>query len=159
MVAGKSDLSFGQFRFRCNFQTVRNLQKRDHVDEFRRSKNGGKELWGGLKWPKNGRKSQKSGDKMVQPPSDSPARSRRVRRWLAVKFYGRHRSVVAHLIVRCVYSNSGRWCLVWFNLPRRANGQNDPTQSRFGELLSRVFGAQKVSWGLGFHLEYQTMFI
>ena len=25
----------------------------DHVDEFRGSKNGGKELWGGLKWSEN----------------------------------------------------------------------------------------------------------
>ena len=31
----------------------------DHVEEFRRSKNGGKELWGGLKWPENGRKIKK----------------------------------------------------------------------------------------------------
>ena len=31
--------------------------------------------------------------------------------------------------------------------------------SRFGELFPRVFGAQKVSWGLGFHLASQTMFI
>ena len=31
----------------------------DHRDEFRGSKNGGKELWGGLKWSKNGRKSGK----------------------------------------------------------------------------------------------------
>ena len=131
----------------------------DHVDEFRRSKNGGKELWGGLKWPENSRKSRKPDDKTVQPPSGSLARSRRVRRRLAVKFYGRHRPAVAHLMVRRVYSNSRRWCLVWFNLPRRGNGQNDPTRSWFGELLPRVFGAQKVSWGLGFHLESQTMFI
>ena len=27
MVAGKPDLTFGRFRFRCNFQTMRNLQK------------------------------------------------------------------------------------------------------------------------------------
>ena len=27
MVAGKPDLTFGRFRFRCNFQSVRNLQK------------------------------------------------------------------------------------------------------------------------------------
>ena len=73
--------------------------KKDHVDEFRRSKNGGKELWGGLKWPENGRKSQNSGEKTVQPPSGSPARSRGVRRRLAVKFYGRHRPAVAHLVV------------------------------------------------------------
>ena len=156
MVAEKPDLTFSQFRFRCNFQTVRNLH---HGNEFRGSKNGGKELWGGLKWPKNGRKSQKSGDKTVQPPSGSPARSRRVRRRLAVKFHGRYRPVVEHLMVQRMYSNSGRWCLIWFNLPRRANGQNDPTRSRFGELLLRVFGAQKVSWGLGFHLESQPMFI
>ena len=124
--------------------------KRDHRNEFRGSKNGGKELWGGLKLPENGQKSQKSSDKTMQPPSGSLAISRRVRLRLAVKFYGRHRPVVAHLMVWCVYSNSGRRWLVWFNLPWRANGQNDPTRSQFGELLPRVFGAQKVSWGLGF---------
>ena len=32
---------------------MRNLQKRDHGNEFRGSKNGGKELWDGLKWPEN----------------------------------------------------------------------------------------------------------
>ena len=74
----------------------------DHGNEFRGSKNGGKELWGGLKWPENGQKSQNSGDKTVQPPSGSTARSRRVQRWLASKFYGRHRPVVAHLMVRRV---------------------------------------------------------
>ena len=122
VVAQKPDLSFGRFFFCYNFQTVRNLQKRDHVDEFRRSKNGGKELWGGLMCPENCRKSQNSGEKSVQPPSGSPARSRCVRRRLAVKFYGRHRPAVAQLLVRSVYSNSGRWCLVWSNSSRRAGG-------------------------------------
>ena len=122
MVAGKPNLSFGRFRFRCNFQTVLNLQKRDHVDEFRRSKNGGKELWGGLKWPENGQKSQNSGEITVQPPSGSTARSRRVRRRLAIKFYGRHHPAVAHLVVQRVYSNSCWWCLVWSDLSRRAGG-------------------------------------
>ena len=122
MVAGKPDLSFGRFRFRCNFQTVLNLQRRDHVDEFRRSKNGGKELWGGLKWPKNFRKLQNSGEKTVQPLSGLPARSRRIWRRLAVKFYGRHRPEVAHLVVRRLYSNSRRWCLIWSDLSRRAGG-------------------------------------
>ena len=28
---------------------------------------------------------------------------------------------------RHVYSDSGRWCLVWSNLPMLVNGQNDPT--------------------------------
>ena len=122
VVAEKPDLSFGRFRFHCNFKTVRNPQKKDHVDEFKRSKNGGKELWGGLKWPKNGRKSQNSGEKTVQPSSGSPSRSRRVWRRLAVKFYGRHRPVVPHLVVRHVYSNSFRWCLVWSDFSRRAGG-------------------------------------
>ena len=63
---------------------------------------GGKELWGGLNWPKMAEKSQKSGDKTVQPPSGSPARSMHVRRRLAVKFHGRHRPVVPHLMVRRV---------------------------------------------------------
>ena len=31
----------------------------DHGNEFRGSKNGGKELWGGLKWSENGRKIKK----------------------------------------------------------------------------------------------------
>ena len=119
----------------------------DHVDEFRRSKNGGKELWGGLKWLKNGRKSQNSGEKKVQPPPGSPARSRRVKRWLALKFYGRHRPAVAHLLVWRVYStpvggaSSGpishgaqvatrpKWC------------------SRFGEFSLRVLGAQVLFCG------------
>ena len=131
----------------------------DHGNEFRGSKNGGKELWGGRKWPEMAEKVKNSPVITVAAATASPARSGRIWRRLAVKFYGRHRPVVAHLMVRCVYSNSGRWCLVWFNLPRRANGQNDPTRSRFEELLPRVFGAQKVSWGLGFHLESQTMFI
>ena len=51
----------------------------DHGNEFKGSKNGGKELWHGLNWPENGRKSQNSGDKTVQLPSGSPARSRLVR--------------------------------------------------------------------------------
>ena len=96
--------------------------KRDHVDEFRRSKNGGNELWGGLKWLENGRESQNSGEKTVQPPSDSPARSRLVKPRLAVKFYGRHRPTVAHLVVRRLYSNSRRWCLVWSDFSLRAGG-------------------------------------
>ena len=54
---------------------------------------------GGLKWPENGRKSDKSGDKMVQPPSGLPVRFQLVRRRFAMKFYGRHRPVVAHLMV------------------------------------------------------------
>ena len=57
---------------------------------------------GGLRWPKMAEKSQNSGDKIVQPSSGSPARSRLVRQRLAVKFHGRHRLVVAHLMVQRV---------------------------------------------------------
>ena len=124
MVAGKPDLTFDRFRFRCNFQMVLNLQK----GTTKMSSRGPKMVEMSYGVAGNGQKSQKSGDKTVQPPSGSPARSRRIRRQLAVKFYGRHRPVVAHLMVWRVYSNSGRWCLVLFNLPRRTNGQNDPTR-------------------------------
>ena len=31
--------------------------------------------------------------------------------------------------------------------------------SRFGELFPRVLGVQELSWGLGFHLASQVMFI
>ena len=54
---------------------------------------------------------------------------------------------------------AGRWCLVRSNLSRLANEQKAQLGSRFGELFPRVFGAQKVSWGLGFYLASQTMFI
>ena len=89
----------------------------------------------------------------------SPARSGYVRRRLAVKFGRRDRPEVAHLPVRRVYLCGGRWCLVWSDLSRLSNDQKVQLGSRFGELLPRVFGVQKVSWGLGFHLESHTMFI
>ena len=41
----------------------------DHGNEFRGSKNGGKELWGGLKWPEN-----------QENTGDSRCSRRRVRR-------------------------------------------------------------------------------
>ena len=59
MVAEKLDLTFDRFYFRCNFQIGEESAKRDHGNEFRGSKNSGNELWGGLKWPENGRKSGK----------------------------------------------------------------------------------------------------
>ena len=146
-MAGKLDPTFSQFCFRCNFQSVRNLQKGTTEMSSGGSKNGGNELWGGLKWPENGWKSQKSGDKTVQPPSGSPARSRRVRRRLVLKFYGWHRSMVAHLMVRCMYSNSGRWCLIWSHLPRLTNGQNDPTRVHKFWRASLGFWSSKCCFG------------
>ena len=83
----------------------------------------------------------------MQPPSGSPARSRRVQRRLAVKFYGQHRPAVAHLVVRaCTVTPAGgassgpishgaqvatrlKWCF------------------RFGEFSLRVLGAQVLFCG------------
>ena len=131
----------------------------DHGNEFRGSKNGGKELWGGRKWPEMAGKSRIFRWFTVAAAAASPARSRRVRRRFAVKFHRRDRLDVAHLLGRGMSPVAGRWCLVWSNLSRLANEQKAQLGSRFGELFPRVFGAQKVSWGLGFHLASQTMFI
>ena len=53
VVAEKLDPTVNQLCFYRIFQTVRNLQKRDHGNEFRGSKNGRKEVWVGLRGPKN----------------------------------------------------------------------------------------------------------
>ena len=53
MVAGKLDPTVDRICFCRIFQTVMNLEKRTTKMSFRGSKNGGKELWVGLKWPKN----------------------------------------------------------------------------------------------------------
>ena len=66
-------------------------EKRDHVDEFRRSKNGGKELWGGLKWSEMAGKVKNSPVITVATAAASSAVSGRVRRRLAVKFGPRDR--------------------------------------------------------------------
>ena len=102
--------------------------EKDHGNEFRGSKNGGNELWGDLKWPEMAKKSRNARLPTVAAAAASPTRSRRVRRWLAVKFHGRLCLDVLLPSVRHVYSDSGRWCLVWSNLPWLANGQNDPTR-------------------------------
>ena len=73
--------------------------KRDHVDEFRRSKNGGNELWGSLKWPEMAEKVKNSPVITVVVAAASPVRSGSVRQRLAVKFCRRDRPEVAHLLV------------------------------------------------------------
>ena len=76
-----------------------------------------------------------------------------------MKFHRRDRLDVAHLVGRHVSQVAGRWCLVWSDLSWLASEQRIQLGSRFGELFPRVFGAQKVSWGPGFHLTSQTMFL
>ena len=53
MVAEKLDPTVGRICFCRIFQTVMNMEKKDKGNEFRGSKNSGKEVWVGLKWPKN----------------------------------------------------------------------------------------------------------
>ena len=76
-----------------------------------------------------------------------------------MKFHQRDRLDVAHLLGWRVSSVDGRWCLVCSDLSRLAVNKKTKVGSRFGELFPRVFGAQNVSWGLGFYLASQTMFI
>ena len=110
-------------------------------------------------WPEMAGKVKNSPVITVATAAASPARSGRVRRRLALKFGRRDCPEVAHLPVQRVKLCGGRWCLVWSDLSRLSNEQKVQLGSRFGELLPIVFGVQKVSWGLGFHLESQTMFI
>ena len=147
MVAGKLDLTVGQLCFRRNFPTVRNLQKGTTKMSSGGSKNGGKKLWGGLKWPKMVEKSRNARLPMVVAAATSSARSRRVRWRLAMKFGQHDRLDVLLPPVRHVYSDSGRWCLVWSNLPRLANGQNDPT--RVHKFWRTSLGFLSLRWCFG----------
>ena len=155
MVAEKLDSTFGRFCFHCNFQTVRNLQKGTTA----MSSGGPKMVERSYGVAEKGRKSRIFRWFTVAAAAASPARSRRIWRRFSVKFHRRDCLDVAHLLGRRVSPVAGRWCLVWSNLSRLANEQKGQLSSRFGELFPRVFGAQKVSWGLGFHLASQTMFI
>ena len=71
-----------------------------------------------------------------------------------MKFQGLLRLDVLLPSVRRVYSDSGRWCLVWSNLPWLANGQNDPTRVHKFWRASLGFGVQngvleaRVSFGI-----------
>ena len=67
-----------------------------------------------------------------------PARSRRVRRRLAVKFYGKDRPVLALLPIRCVYSSGGRNRLPRLKPDLPKNGLKRPNTgfSGFGDFLS-----------------------
>ena len=96
VVARKLDPTVGQICFRRIFQTVRNLRKGTTRMSTEGPKMGGGRY--GSAW--NGWKTRKSDDPPWRPPPRSPARSGRVRLWLAVKFHGRRRLVVALLPVQ-----------------------------------------------------------
>ena len=134
MVAEKPDLTFDRFRFCCNFQTVRNLQK--GTTKFRGSKNGGKELWVGLKWSEN--------TKIRRPKfAAAAAFAGPIRAGPVEKFYRRGHLVILLLHLWRVYNSDG-----WNRLPRLKpdrpkNGSKRPSSGFSGfffRIFSRVLG-------------------
>ena len=123
MVAKKLDPTIGQLCFCRIFQTVRNLQK----GTTGMSSEGPKMVGGryGSAW--SGRKMRKNGDPQWQPPSPSPARSRRVRQRFALKFHGRDHLTLLLLPGRCVCKVGGRSRLPRLKLERPENGSKRPS--------------------------------
>ena len=74
MVAEKLDPTVGRIFLLSYLSNGDESSEKDHINEFRGSKNGGKEVLVGLKWPKNTKIRR---PKVEQPPR-SPARSGRV---------------------------------------------------------------------------------
>ena len=156
VVAVKLDPTVGQLCFCRIFQTVRNLQKRT----TRMSSEGPKMVGGryGSAW--SGRKIQKNGDPRWRPPPPSPARSGRVRRRLARKFYQRGRLVVLLLPGQRVYSGGGRNRLPRLKHDWPKNGSKRPNSGfRVFGVFSQVLGLKMSVLGLGFYLARKTMFI
>ena len=58
MVARKLDPTFGRICFLSYLSNGDESGEKDHENELGGSKNGGKELWGGLNWPKMAEKSR-----------------------------------------------------------------------------------------------------
>ena len=93
VVAEKPDPTVSQIYFCRIFQTVMNIEKRTMGMSSKGPKMGGGTY--GSDW--SGRKMAKSDDPRWRLPSCSPARSGRVRRWLAMKFQDDGHLVVALL--------------------------------------------------------------
>ena len=137
VVAEKLDPTVGRICFCHIFQTVMNLEKRTTEMSSEGPKMVGERY--GSAW--NGRKMTKSDDPRWRLPPCSTARSRRVRLWLAVKFHGDGRLVVA-LLLGCA-------CTVLLagidshglNPIGLKMGQNDPIRGfRVFWIFSRVLG-------------------
>ena len=128
MVAGKLDPTVGRICFCRIFQTMMNLEKRTTEMSSEGPKMVGERY--GSAW--NGQKMTKSGDPRWRLPPCSPARSGRVRRWLAVKFQGDGRLVVALLHEQRVYSSGGRNRLPWLKPKRLENGSKRPSSGFSG---------------------------
>ena len=103
--------------------------------------------------PEIAKKTQKSGDPSWMSPPPLSARSWRVRRRLAGKFYQRGRLVVLLLPGWRMYSGGGRNWLPRLKPDRPKNGSKRPSSVLTGlGSFSRVFGAQNECLGLGFPL-------
>ena len=156
MVAEKLDPTVGQTCFCCIFQKVRNLQKRTTGMSSEGPKMGGGRY--GLAW--NGRKIEKSGDPPWRPPPRSPARSRRVQRRLAGKFYRRGHLTLLLLPGQHVCKGGGRNRLPQPKPVWHKNGSKRPSSgfTGFGE-FSRVLEFKMSVLGLGFYLARKPRFI
>ena len=128
VVAETLDPTVDRIFFCHIFQTVMNLKKRTTEMSSEGPKMVGERY--GSAW--NGRKMEKSGDPRWQQSSRSPARSGRVRRRLAVKFYDQDRSMVALLPIRRVYSSGDRNRLPRLKPDRPKNGSKRPNSGFSG---------------------------
>ena len=131
VVVGKIDPTVGQICFCRIFQTVRNLQKRTTGMSSEGPKMGGRRY--GSVW--NGRKMKKTGGLRWRSPPRSPARSKRVRRRLAVKFGRQGRLTLPFLPGQRVCRGGGRNLLPRTKPDWPENGSKLPSSesSGFGE--------------------------
>ena len=134
MVAEKFDPTIDRICFCRIFQTLMNLEKKT----MEMSLEGPKMVERRYGLALNCRKTQKSGDPSWRPPPPSLARSGRVQRLLAGKFYRRGRLVVLLLPVHCMYSSGGRNRLPRLKPDRPKNGSKRPSSrfSSFWDFLS-----------------------
>ena len=128
VVARKLNPIIDQTCFHRIFQTVRNMKKRTTGMSSEGPKMGGERY--GSAW--NGWKIAKSGDPRWKPQSRSPARSGRIRRRLALKFYRQGLLVVLLLPGQRVYQGDGRKRLTRPKPVWPKNGSKRPNSGSIG---------------------------
>ena len=134
VVAGKLDPTVDRICFLSYLSNGDESGEKDPGNEFRGSKNGGKEVLVGLKLPENTkirRPKLAAAAAFAGPIQARPAAAGR-------KFYRRGRLVVLLLPVRRVYSNGGRNWLPRLKPDRPKNGSRRPNSgfSGFWDFLS-----------------------
>ena len=140
VVAEKLNPTVDQTCFRRIFQTVRNLKKRTTGMSSEGLKMGGGRY--GSTW--NDRKMKKIGDPPWWPPQRSPARSRLVRRRLAMKFCRQGRLSVLLLHGWRVCKGGGRNCLPRPKPDWPKNGSKRPSSGStvFGEFFLEFWSSK-----------------